>query len=155
MSKICDHTSVGMVVRQGDKILLIERAKGIKGFALPAGHVDGDKSYEEAARRELKEEVGLEAIGIKLLAEARKENPCRREGGSWHYWKIYAVTVQGELVRSLDETKKAGWYSLEEIKLLGLRTKKYEEGGIAEAEWNNSPGLEPVMYEWFRELKII
>jgi len=81
MTKTCDHTSVGIIVRQGDKFLLIERMKFPFGFAPPAGHVDGDESFEIAARRELTEEVGLEAVSIKLLFEGRKENVCRRHDG--------------------------------------------------------------------------
>ena len=78
MEKVCDHTSVGIMVWRGDKLLLIERAKFPKGFAVPAGHVDGDATYEDSAKRELKEEVGLDAMGLRLIAEGRKENPCRR-----------------------------------------------------------------------------
>ena len=136
MSKTCDHTSVGMLVWKDDKLLLIERARFPFGFAVPAGHVDGDKTFEEAAIRELKEEVGLEAKVAKLLIEGRKENKCRREGGDWHYWKIYQMETKGEVIRSKDETKSAGWYTKSEI-------KKLEDK------------LEPVMREWFIELKLI
>lgn len=155
MAKVCDHTSVGMLVWKDEKLLLIERAKFPFGFAIPAGHVDGDASYEESAKRELSEEVGLEAEGLKLLAEGRKENPCRREDGSWHHWKIYEVITTGDIKRSEDETKQAGWYTKEQIKALGEKTKKYNDKEISEEDWGKSPGLEPIMYEWFKELKII
>ena len=82
MPNICDHKSVGMIVRKDDNILLIERRKKPFGFAPPAGHIDGDKTFEESAVRELKEEVGLAATSIKLLIEGRKENHCRR--GRWN-----------------------------------------------------------------------
>lgn len=144
-----------MIVRKDGKILLIERAKFPFGFAVPAGHVDGDSSFEVSARRELEEEVGLEAISLKLLAEGRKDNACRREDGTWHHWKIYETEVKGELKRSEDETKRAGWYSEDEIQKLGEKTEKYEAQEISEQDWEDSPGLEPVMYEWFRELGII
>lgn len=155
MPKICDHTSVGMMVWKDDKLLLIERGKQPFGFAIPAGHVDGDKTFGEAALRELKEEVGLEGAKLELLAEERKENPCRREGGTWHHWKIYKVQVTGSLQRSLEETKKAGWYTLAEIGQLGERTEKYLGGHISEQEWEKNPGLEVVMYHWFKQLKVI
>ena len=153
MSKVCDHTSVGMLVWNGDKLLLIERAKFPFGFAVPAGHVDDDISfgdetnnheaaYQKTARRELKEEVGLDAVGLELITEGRKENPCRREGGSWHYWKFYKANVSGDIaskvVRSLDETKNVGWYTKTQIQELAKTNK-----------------LEPVMYQWFKDLKII
>ena len=155
MSKTCDHTSVGMLVWREKSLLLIERARFPFGFALPAGHVDGDATFEDSARRELKEEVGLETSDLNLIAEGRKENKCRREDGTWHYWKIYQVTATGEIKRSEDETKKAGWYNTDQIKALAYKTEKYNNKEISEEEWNKSPGLEPVMYDWFKELKII
>lgn len=155
MAKVCDHTSVGMLVWKDEKLLLIERAKFPFGFAIPAGHVDGDPSYEESAKRELSEEVGLEAGSLKLLAEGRKENPCRREDGSWHYWKMYEVVTTGDIKRSEDETRQVGWYTKEQIQELRDKTKKYMNKEIAESDWEQSPGLEPVMYEWFKELNIL
>lgn len=155
MSKKCDHTSVGMFVWQNDKLLLIERARFPFGFAIPAGHVDGDPTYEESAKRELKEEVGLDTKELKLIAEGRKENRCRREDGTWHYWKLYQVTTTGEINRSKDETKQVDWYTKDEIKELANKTERYNRKEISEDDWNKNPGLEPVMYEWLRELKII
>lgn len=155
MSKICDHTSVGMLVWKEDKLLLLERARFPFGFAIPAGHVDGDQTFEEAAIRELSEEVGLTANKVELISEGRRENPCRREDGTWHYWKIYKINTTGEIKRSEDETKKVGWYNVEEIKKLGERTAKYLNKEISDEEWEAKPGLEPIMYKWFQELKLI
>jgi len=156
MAKICDHTSVAMFIWKDGKLLLIERGKIPFGFALPAGHTDGDKTFEEAAKRELEEEVGLKAVSMKKILEIRKENPCRREGGTWHLWKLYEVSVEeGEIKRSLDETKRAGWYSKEEIEKFAKRTEEYQNGRISEEEWRERPGLEPVMLEFFRDLKIV
>ncbi|MEI7480343.1 MAG: NUDIX domain-containing protein [bacterium] len=155
MSNICDHKSVGMFVWKEGKLLLIERAKFPFGFAVPAGHIDGDSTFEESAVRELKEEVGLEAVSLELILEERKENKCRREDGTWHYWKVYQVEVSGDLKRSEDETKRAVWYTLEEIKGLANKTEKYLNKEIADEDWNDDPGLETVMYEFLKELKII
>ena len=155
MPKICDHTSVGMFVWRNDKLLLIERARFPFGFAIPAGHVDGDPKFEKAAERELKEEVGLSTESLELISEGKKENHCRREGGTWHYWKLYQVIATGEINRSKDETNKADWYTKDEIKKLAEKTEKYNEKQISEDEWNKNPGLEPIMYEWFKELTII
>lgn len=156
MQKICDHTSVGMLVWRNDKLLLIERARFPFGFAAPAGHVDGDPTFEESAKREIKEEVGLETKEMELVAEGKKDNLCRREGGTWHYWKIYNIISTGDDIdRSKDETKHAGWYTKDQILELSRITEKYKNKEISEDEWQKSPGLEPVMYEWFKELKII
>lgn len=154
--KNCDNTSVGMIVKQEDKILLIERKKFPWGFAIPAGHVDDDKNFETAAIRELKEEVGLDAQKLELIVEGRKENQCRRPGGDWHYWKIYQVdTQEGELSRSLDETKQANFYSIDDIKKLAEKTELYKRAEISDEDWEKNPGLEPVMCEHFKEIGII
>lgn len=155
MPKICDHTSVGMMVWKNEKLLLIERANFPFGFAIPAGHVDGDETYEIAAQRELKEEVGLEVKSLDLIFEGRKDTACRRENGSWHYWKIYKVATTGEIMRNQEETKQAGWYDIKQIKDLAIRTEKYINQEITENDWEKAPGLEMVMYEFFKELKII
>lgn len=144
-----------MIVEQDGKILLIERARIPLGFSIPAGHVDDNESYEEAARRELEEEVGLHATELRLVTEGRKNVACRRPGGDWHYWKMYRVTATGEIKRSLEETKKAGWYSHTRIKELAVRTEEFLKGNITTEQWEQTPGLEPVMYEWFKELGLV
>jgi ADP-ribose pyrophosphatase YjhB (NUDIX family) len=156
MAKKCDHTSVGMIVWKNDRLLLIERKKPPFGFALPAGHVDEDgDDFEKAAQRELSEEVGLNTKAIKLATEGRRENPCRREGGSWHYWKIYEIKTAGEINRSEDETKQAGFYDKDELNALASRTERYLRGEVKQDDWEQNPGLEPVWYEWLKEIKII
>ncbi len=151
----CNHTSVGMIVRKNDEILLIERKVPPFGFAPPAGHVDDKEKFEDAAVRELKEEVGLDIKSIRLLIEGRKENRCSRPKGDWHFWRIYEIEGKGEVRRSKRETKQAGWYDNEELKFLSARTESYLAGDISEDEWRDGPGIEPVWLEWFRELNIV
>lgn len=100
VEKKCDHTSVGMHVWRNGKLLLIERKKFPFGFAPPAGHMDDRPSFEEAARIELEEEVGLKVKNLKPIFEGRKNNPCRRKGGTWHYWKIYEVETNGKISKT-------------------------------------------------------
>lgn len=155
IKKKCDHTSVGMLIWQNRKLLLIERKQFPFGFAPPAGHVDKRLSFEEAAKKELLEETSLRAKRLKLIIEGKKNNPCRRKRGAWHYWKIYEVETIGKVKGSINETKQTGWYSKKEIKKLAKRTQRYIEGKISEDEWEKSPGLEVVWYQWMKELKII
>lgn len=144
-----------MLVWQNKKLLLIERKKPPFGFAPPAGHVDQDISYETAAKRELKEEAGLKTKNIKLLIDGYKNNPCRRINGAWHYWKIYQIETVGQIKRSKNETKQVGFYTQTNLLKLAERTQEYLKGGIKPADWEKSPGLEPVWYIWLKELKII
>ena len=66
-----------------------------------------------------------------------------------------AAETEGELKPSQEETKQAGWYSKDELKQLAKKAEDYLAGTIKEDEWQNQPGLEPVWYDWFKELKII
>lgn len=150
----CDHTSVGILVWKDSKLLLIERKNFPFGFAPPAGHLDRD-SYEEAAKRELKEEVGLEATKLDSILEEKANNNCKRLDGNWHYWKIYEAEVVGKVQRNLDETKQVGWYSIEEIKALVDKTRNYIKGSIDEKIWQENPGLETIWLDWFTKLKIL
>lgn len=153
--KVCDNKSVGMLIWNDGKLLLIERKLFPFGFAPPAGHVDSHGSWDQAVRDEVNEEVGLIPKEIKLIAEGKKDNPCRRQGGSWHYWKIYEVRTEGELRRSEVETKQAGWYEKDRIAVLAKRTEKYLAHELSDEEWEESPGIEPVWYQWFKELGVL
>ena len=155
MPGICDHTSVGMLVWQNDQLLLIERKIPPFGFAPPAGHVDGDDSFETAAKRELQEEVGLDTVSLKLLIEGKKDNVCSRQDGGWHNWKIYQMETSGDINRSEEETKQAGFYDKNSLLALAQKTEQYWRGEIKQTDWETSPGLEPAWYEWLKELKII
>jgi len=154
-AKVCDHKSVGMIVRKEEKILLIERMKPPFAFALPAGHLDGYEDFEEMAKQELFEETGLVAKSLKFLIEGRKENPCRRIDGTWHFWQIFEVESEGQVNRSLLETKQTKWVSVSELKELAKKTQAYEAGKISEDDWRKNPGLEKVWCDWLKELKII
>ena len=77
----CDHTSVGVLIWKARKLLLIERKRPPYGLAPPAGHVDDHGSFENAAKIEAFEEVGLRVENLTLLGEGKKSNPCRRPNG--------------------------------------------------------------------------
>lgn len=148
----CDHTSVGILVYRSGRLLLIERKKPPYGFAPPSGHVDDRGSFEEAATAELLEEVGLATTGLALIREGRKENPCRRPGGTWHYWKIYRADTIGASRPSASEVLSLFWSSPNQLRGLAKRTKKYNRGEISEDSWRRQPGLEPVWLDWLEDI---
>lgn len=152
--KVCDNTSVGVIVMRDGKIALLERAKPPVGIAPPAGHIDDHGTAKQAAIDEVFEELGLRvALGRVLIDGERKPNVCRRPGGDHHMWWVYeAQEVEGELQPSPDETKMAAWYSMDELQELAQRTKRYIDGHITEDEWTAEPGLEPIWLEMLIEL---
>ncbi len=169
----CDHTSVGALARDFEgKILLIERKKFPFGWAPPSGHLDG-KIYPVACFDEFEEETGLKVVGHPspvTLFKPTKYFKCRR-GGQYHIWQIFEVRWQGVLRPNQDETMDARWCSKEDLEELAAKTLSYLEQvkqakllqeelcqamlKNIEKEWQDNPGLEPVWYEFFKELKII
>lgn len=166
MTKICDNKSAGVLVKKNGRVLIIERKKFPAGFALPAGHLDGD-TFREAAVRELQEETGINAESLERLISEKLPNPCRREGGNHHQWQIFrASRWGGELKGDEYETKSAEWASRERLEELSRRTEGFAaKHKIAlsdipslstqlsqDPEWQSSPGLEPVWYYFLKRI---
>jgi ADP-ribose pyrophosphatase YjhB (NUDIX family) len=64
------HHSAGAVVMDESRCLLIRRASE---WAFPKGHLERDETPEEAARREVREETGVEIELVGPLGETRFE----------------------------------------------------------------------------------
>jgi len=169
MPKVCDNKCVGMLVWDGDKLLLIERKEYNFGFAPPAGHLDG-LSPEEAAKNELREEVGLETGELRETLSKNIPNPCRREQGSHHLWFIYEISRwSGSVKPSADETKGYLWADKGKLRELAKRLEDFAgtpgldvrglpslvDATNLSADWKNNPGLEPPWYFILKELGII
>ncbi|MEK7090356.1 MAG: NUDIX hydrolase [Patescibacteria group bacterium] len=173
MPKICDNKSVGILVWKGNELLVIKRKKYNYGFAIPAGHQDGDDP-ETAARKELGEEVGLSTQELEEKLWLGLPNPCKREGGSQHDWTIFeAKRWTGEVKTSEDETEGYFWADRKKIIALAERLERFAKAkGISlspdghglpqlveatntDPAWQKDPGLEPPMWFLFRKLRII
>jgi 8-oxo-dGTP pyrophosphatase MutT (NUDIX family) len=173
MSKKCDNTSVGIIIRHEGKILMIERKQYNFGFALPAGHQDGDEPIA-CAKKETGEEVGLIVEEAKVILRNTLLNPCNREGGTYHDWVLVeAVKWHGnvDINQPDDEAKSYFWADKEKITLIAERLEKFVDSlgmellpqNLPEVvratnqkeSWRKNPGLEPPIYFLFKELKLI
>jgi hypothetical protein len=65
------------------------------------------------------------------------------------------MKVEGDLIQNIHESKQIKWFSKNEMQKLASRTQQYIDGRISEEEWQASPGIEVVWYEWLTKLKII
>ena len=109
----------------GEKILLNKEFRMSIGewiYNFPAGLIDPGETPEEAARRELREETGLE------LKEVRDEvdGGYSAIGFSNELTVCFIGTACGEFKESssFEEEIEAGWYTKEEVKEL-LKTAKF------------------------------
>ncbi len=128
------HYSSGAVIKREGKYLLIDRAVEPFGFAGPAGHVDKGETEEDALKREVEEEVGLRILKHRKLYEEELDWNWCSKGVNVHHWRVYECEVEGDIRRSLRETRSAGWYTPGEIKRIKL---------------------EPVWEYWFRKMGLI
>lgn len=132
--KKCEERSAGVIIRRGDKILLLDRAFFPFGWACPAGHVKQGENFIQGIRRETVEETGLTLVRPRILfAKKRVKNKCIK-GSMIHDWKVFEAYARGKLRRNPKEAKSLRWFSAEEIKKLKL---------------------EPVWRMWLKQLKIL
>jgi len=114
------HYSVGAIIKQQGKFLLIDRAAvPPSGFAVLAGHVNDNEAPAVTVARTVTEESGLKASNCRLVYEGEvSANWCTR-GICAHYWYVYECEVGGgEPILSLLHAKSIGWYTVPEMKKL-------------------------------------
>jgi 8-oxo-dGTP diphosphatase len=98
------------------RVLLIRRkSEPFTGkWALPGGYVDEDERISDAARRELKEETGVEAPELEQLYTSG--DPGRDPRG-WTVSVAHLARVDPEAVRPVaaDDAAEVGWFPLDDL----------------------------------------
>ncbi len=82
------RSAVKVVIVRDGKILLVRQSFGPNFWTLPGGGVDQDELLEDAARREVQEEVGLTLENILLCGEFM--HPAKNRN------TIFTATTSGE-----------------------------------------------------------
>jgi len=171
MAKHCDNKSVGVIIRDGERFLIIKRKNYPVAFACVAGHLDGDAPLQ-AAMKEMGEEAGLFLPAERFterVAHMMFDNPCKRDGGTKHEWFVYEVDAPEAMPKAGSDAKEVLWVEFSELTALIKRTEAIaEKHGVriedlanstpaitADPEWSENPGIEPVWAVLFRHLKVL
>ena len=89
-------------------VVLIERKNPPPGWALPGGFVDYGESFEDAARREAKEETGLD---VRLLRQLHTYSAPGRDPRS-HTASTVFIAIAAGIPVGADDAKEAKIYPL-------------------------------------------
>jgi len=115
---------INCVVKYGDKILVVERSKGLRFYPGYwngiSGFLDDGRSLEEKVRDELLEEVGIageDIVSIRLGAIFDQEAP--ELGKTWIVHPVF-VEVKTDQVRLDWEAQGHRWVTPDEVKTLNL-----------------------------------
>lgn len=115
--------SVGIVVVKDGKVLLVQRGHepGRGRWTIPGGVIEAGETVHEAARREMREECGLEIKPGRLLDTF--ETITRDAAGRvrFHYLILDILgTVLGGELRSGDDALDARWLGAGELDALDV-----------------------------------
>jgi ADP-ribose pyrophosphatase YjhB (NUDIX family) len=106
-----------VIINRHKEILLVQYKD--KSWGIPGGLMELGESVEECARREIKEEIGLEIKNLKLLEVfSGKELFTKLKNGDQYYNVIigYICTdFEGELIPDGIEVFEAGFYKMTEL----------------------------------------
>jgi len=117
---IREFSAGGVVVRRlrGRPHLAAVRVKGGKVLALPKGHIDEGESAADAARREVREEAGVETTLVDKLGDVRYW--YQRDGQ--RVFKVVSFFLlryrSGSVRNHDDEVDSAEWVPLEDAPAL-------------------------------------
>lgn len=113
MKKATSAGGVIVKIIDGKHHVLLIRDLDYADWFLPKGHVEGQETLEEAALREVEEEVGLRYVKIlKLLGTALRYVEKADEDKTIHYF-LFKTTVIDEEPRAEDPEKfELKWFPL-------------------------------------------
>ncbi len=123
----------GVVVEQG-RVLLV-REVGETRWALPGGWADVGETPSRAVEKEVREEAGVDARAVRLLAVYDRDFRSRPQWPA-HVYKLYVLCerVAGEPAGDGLETEEAAFFPLDDLPQLSPKTPpEHLRGALAVA----------------------
>lgn len=104
-----------VIIRSGDRYLLVRNAYGRKNWTFPGGRIEKGEQAQDAAVREVLEEVGIEVDGVVFVGEI-----ISRVEGKYDHVSVYVADV-GEVAVVADpfEIEEHQWFREEMFPEIG------------------------------------
>ena len=122
---------VDAFIKRNNKYLAIKRAKNVEvgTWETPGGRVDLNERIEDALKREIREELGIEIKIKKFLGWGEGFNCPTEFGFNIHRFVLYfeCLIVSGKLRLDPYEISEYKWVSLEEFKKLKPLSKPIQD----------------------------
>lgn len=116
---------------EGLKVLLIQRGgEPFRGhWALPGGFLEMDERLDQAAKRELEEETGLEGVELEQLhAFSEVDRDPRERVISVAYWGV--VECSAHMPKADSDAAEAKWFGVESLPALA-----FDHGSMLRMAW--------------------
>jgi ADP-ribose pyrophosphatase YjhB (NUDIX family) len=114
---------VGALIIENGRILLVERGKApLEGYwSLPGGGVETGERLEEAIRREVREETGLEIEDLEVLEIFERVMRDAEGRVEYHYVLIdYLCRPAGGVLGAATDASRCDWFGEEEMGALKI-----------------------------------
>ncbi len=115
------HNEVGIFIINDDGKVLLQKRSANKRFSpnkwgLCAGHVEANESLENAALREIKEEVGLDITSKKLIPYGEREITISDSNSHiTYFYYIRCNKKENEFAIQTEELSEVKWFNIDEI----------------------------------------
>ncbi len=109
------RVGVAIIITNGDQVLLMKR-KGAHGrgtWSTPGGHMEIGESPEQCARREAKEEVGIDVVDIRF--QAVTNDIFEQEKHYVTLWMEGRSITEMPTIAAENEVEEIGWYGWDEL----------------------------------------
>ena len=116
MEKDPRRQAVVAIIQKSNKFLLVKRSDYIeaaKGYWCPvSGGIDGNETQQQALKREVMEEVGLNVSAVKKICEI----PSHDNSALLHFWTTNIISGKARITSN--EATDIKWVTVEEMKKL-------------------------------------